>query len=115
MNLRLVGTRSRHSCDSGAISRFSSSYRPMSPPGRWRVLAGAASRSGHRFYAWDGPFDDLPDRDPIQMALELDPELKKSLDDTGAPPSWQRRAGQLNRGTRQLFVTDKTSYKRPIL
>jgi len=71
---------------------------------------------GHDFYAWDGPLHDLVDRDAVDLPLTLDPKLKKALDDAGAPPSWQNRRNPLNWGdARRLFITDRQTYKRPII
>jgi hypothetical protein len=69
---------------------------------------------GERFYAWDGPLEDLQDRDPVEMVLELPPELKKALNEARATPSWPLRAGRRDPATSPLFITDKRSYKRAI-
>jgi hypothetical protein len=71
---------------------------------------------GKDFYAWAGPsLNDLPDRDPVEMPNELDPELKKALDDVGALPSWQSKRTPLTfRDEQRLFITDRKTFKRAI-
>jgi hypothetical protein len=68
---------------------------------------------GPRFYAWDGPLEELKDWEPVKIALLLPEELKKALDEAGAMASWQSR--ELDSGQRQLFITDKVTYKRAIV
>ena len=69
---------------------------------------------GGRFFAWDGPLEDLEDREPVGMPGDLQPDLMEALKKAGALPSWQRRAGQRDRGTSPVFITDKRTYKRAI-
>jgi hypothetical protein len=71
---------------------------------------------GQDFYAWAGPLlNDLPDRDPVEMSNELDPRLKKALDDVGALPTWQSKRTPLTfRDEQRLFITDRKTFKRAI-
>jgi len=80
------------------------------PPSAWSGV-----EVGHRFYAWDGPLDDLEDREPVQMALALDDTLKKSLAEVGVAPAWRNRSKLDSLSDRQLFVTDRRTYRRAIV
>jgi hypothetical protein len=71
---------------------------------------------GDHFYAWDGPLHDLPDREPVEMPNELDPGLKKALEEAGAVPSWQTKSNTLTwRDEQRLFLTDRRTYRRPVV
>jgi hypothetical protein len=49
------------------------------------------------------------------MPNELDPRLKKALDDAGALASWQSKQNPLTfRDEHRLFITDRKTFKRAI-
>lgn len=71
---------------------------------------------GSRFYVWDGPLDDLEDRDPIVMRLELDAELNTALDEAGVRRRWLSKRLMFGAGNvRQVFVTNRKTYKREVI
>ena len=100
---------------------------PMAPQAADRVSepgSGAVVREGGwggvlidgDFYAWEGPLTDLPEHDPVEMSRELDPRLRTALNEAGALPSWQTKSDLLTlRDEQRVFITDRRSYKRPIV
>jgi hypothetical protein len=77
--------------------------------GWWGVLIGGD------FYAWEGPLTDLPEREPVEMAPELEPRLRTALNEAGALPSWQTNTDLLTwRDEQRVFITDRRTYKRAI-
>jgi hypothetical protein len=94
-----------------AVHRDDDSRDADAGGGGWRGV-----QVGHDYYAWDGPLNDLADREPVELPLKLDQDLKKALDDAGANPAWQNKRNPINwDNARRIFVTDRRTYRRAII
>lgn len=103
---------------------------PVSDPdGLWKAIQTAAQvgaeklskaegwvgiEQGSRFFAWDGPLDGLDDKD----AVVSPPALPDALRASGMTPGFgnaDRLQQHLADGRLQVFLTDRATWKRPVV
>lgn len=74
-------------------------------------------RIADRIYGWEGPLDHMADREPVPETFEFpnEPEVREAFAAAGVQLIWVRPEGVRRSSVAQVFITDRRTWRRPII